>query len=203
MSGKKGFILCMFLCLSLALFAQEEEFSLQPTKRGAYAWVAYFSGGPGYYVSNNGAPTFVSRKISNLSHVTTVRIMWHPDHLLNVGLETGHLTFYTYRFRDSTNTEGVVKLNAIPLLVQWNMAVTKRLNFFAGSGLYFLTTNLDYRGKTTSKKVSIGWMAAGSYIHPLSEKVGLGSEVKWMNASEASSGIVSFQLQLVWKFLNW
>ncbi|HZH38016.1 MAG TPA: hypothetical protein VEX65_12105, partial [Flavisolibacter sp.] len=74
----------MFLCLSVALFAQEEEFSLQPTKRGAYAWVAYFSGGPGYYVSNNGAPTFVSRKISNLSHVTTVRIMWHPDHLLNV-----------------------------------------------------------------------------------------------------------------------
>jgi hypothetical protein len=83
------------------------------------------------------------------------------------------------------------------------MAVTKRLNLFAGSGVYFLRTNLDYRGKTTADKLSIGWMAAASYIYPLSANVGLGSELKWMNASETSNGIVSLQLQLVWKFLNW
>ncbi|HET7898813.1 MAG TPA: hypothetical protein VFL47_14110, partial [Flavisolibacter sp.] len=73
----------------------------------------------------------------------------------------------------------------------------------AGSGVYFLTTNLDYRGKTTSNKLSIGWMAAASYIFPLSEKLGLGTEAKWMNAAETSNGILSLQLQLVWKFLNW
>jgi hypothetical protein len=129
--------------------------------------------------------------------------MWHPDHLLKVGVETGHLTFYTYSFRDSANREGVVKLKAIPLLAVWNMAVTKRLNLFAGSGVYFLRTNLDYRGKTTSHKMSIGWMAAASYIQPLSANVGLGTELKWMNATEAANGIVSLQLQLVWKFLNW
>jgi hypothetical protein len=165
--------------------------------------VAYFNGGPGYYVSNKGAPPFLSRNISNLSHVATFRIMWHPDHLLHVGLETGHLTFYTYRFRDSANTEGTVRLSAVPLLVEYNMAVTKRLNLFAGTGVYFLRTNLDYRGKTTSQKLSIGWMAAGSYIHPLSANVGLGTEIKWMNAAETSNGILSVQLQLVWKFLNW
>jgi hypothetical protein len=129
--------------------------------------------------------------------------MWHPDHLLKVGVETGHLTFYTYSFRDSANREGVVKLKAIPLLAVWNMAVTKRLILFAGSGVYFLRTNLDYRGKTTSHKMSIGWMAAASYIQPLSANVGLGTELKWMNATEAANGIVALQLQLVWKFLNW
>ena len=205
MSGKKKYrlsvLLLLFCCLDL--FGQEQEFSLQPKKRGAYAWVSTFSGGAGYFVSNSGAPPYLSRKISNLSHIANFRLMWHPDHLLHVGIETGHLTFYTYRFRDSMNREGVVRLTAIPLLVEYNMAVTKRLNLFAGSGVYFLRTNLDYRGKTTSDKLSIGWMAAGSYIFPLSANLGLGTEVKWMDATETADGILSLQLQLVWKFLNW
>jgi hypothetical protein len=204
MSGKKYSlsVLVILLCC-IHSFAQEDEFTLQPKKRGAYAWVAYVSGGPGYFVSNDGVPPFLSRRISNLSHVANLRIMWHPDHLLNVGIESGHMTFYTYRFRDSMNREGVVKLKAIPLLAVWNMAVTRRLNLFAGSGVYFLRTNLDYRGNTTSHKVSIGWMAAGSYVHPLSSNLGLGTEVKWMDATETANGILSLQIQLVWKFLNW
>lgn len=205
MSGKKiNNIAWLFLlfCSSFAS-AQEQEFTLQPKKRGAYAWVATFSGGAGYFVSNDGTPEYLSRKISNLGHVASFRLMWHPDHLLNVGVETGHFTFYSYRFRDTLNREGTVKLQAIPVLIEWNMAVTKRLNLFAGSGVYFLRTNLDYRGKTTSHKLSIGWMAAGSYIQPLSENIGLGTEIKWMDATETANGILSLQLQLVWKFLNW
>lgn len=204
MSGKKNIITCYLLLLfSLSTYGQEEEFTLQPKKRGAYAWVATFSGGAGYFVSNKGAPPYLSRNISNLGHVANLRLMWHPDHLLNVGVETGHLTFYSYRFRDTLNQEGTVKVQGIPVLIEWNMAVTKRLNLFIGSGVYFLRTNLDYRGKTTSHKLSIGWMAAGSYIHPLSENIGLGTEVKWMDATETANGILSLQLQLVWKFLNW
>ena len=113
------------------------------------------------------------------------------------------MTFYSYSFKDSAGVSGKTKLQAVPLLIEWSMAVTKRLNFFAGSGIYFLTTNLDYQGSTTSPKLSIGWMAAGSYIHPLSGTVGLGTELKWMTASETSNGIVALQLQLVWKFLKW
>jgi hypothetical protein len=203
MSDKLKIILgFLLLAFSIQSYGQE-EFSLQPRKRGAYAWVASFSGGAGYFVSNSGAPPYLSRRISNLSHVASFRLMWHPDHLLNVGIETGHLTFYTYRFRDSVNREGIVRLSAIPALVVWNMAVTKRLNLFAGSGVYFLRSNLDYRGKSTADKLSIGWMAAGSYIHPLSAKVGLGTEIKWMDATETANGILSLQLQLVWKFINW
>ena len=129
--------------------------------------------------------------------------MWHPDHLLKVGLETGHMTFYSYKFKDSAGVSGTTKLQAIPVLIEWTMAVTKRLNLFMGSGVYFLRTNLDYQGRTVSPKLSIGWMAAGSYIHPLSTNVGLGAEVKWMKAAETTNGIVSLQLQLVWKFLKW
>lgn len=183
--------------------AAQEGFSSQPQKRGEYGWVAYVSGGAGYYVSNRGAPDYLNPVVSNLGHNVNFRLMWHPDHLLKVGLETGHLTFYSYTFKDSAGVKGKTKLQAVPLLAEWTMAVTKRLNLFAGSGVYFLKTNLDYRGRTTSPKLSIGWMAAGSYIFPLSENVGLGTEVKWMEAAETTDGILSLQLQLVWKFLKW
>ena len=194
-------IVCLFL--SVSSFAQEDGFSSQPQKRGEYGWVVYVSGGAGYYFSNRGRPSDLDAKVSNLSHVSNIRSMWHPDHLLKVDLETGHMTFYSYTFKDSAGVSGKTKLYAIPVLIEWTMAVTKRLNLFAGSGVYFLRTNLDYRGRTVSPKLSIGWMAAGSYIHPLSSTVGLGTEIKWMDAAETNNGIVSLQLQLVWKFLKW
>ena len=192
-----------FLFVSLTGLTQEPEFSSQPQKRAEYGWVMYVSGGAGYYVSNRGTPGYLESDVSNLSHVSNLRIMWHPDHLLKVGLETGHMTFYSYTFKDSAGTSGKAKVYAIPLLIEWSMAVTKRLNLFAGSGVYFLRTNLDYQGRTVSPKVSIGWMAAGSYLHPLSSTVGLGTEIKWMDAAETNNGIVSLQLQFVWKFLKW
>jgi hypothetical protein len=129
--------------------------------------------------------------------------MWHPDHLVKVGLETGRMTFLNYTARDSVGNIAKVQTNAVPLLVEWTMALSKRFNLFAGSGVYFLTTNLDYAGKATSKKLSIGWMAAASYIHPLSKNVGLGTELKWMDAAESTDGAFCFQVQLVWKFLRW
>lgn len=183
--------------------AQDEGFSSQPQRRGQYGWVVYASGGAGYYVSNSGVPRYANPTVSNLGHVANLRIMWHPDHLLKVGVETGHMTFYSYRFTDSAGVSGKTKLQAVPVLIEWTMAVTKRLNLFAGSGFYFLRTNLDYRGRTVSPKMSAGWMAAASYIHPLSANVGLGTELKWMDAVEANNGMVSLQLQLVWRFANW
>src|SRR5687768_8689248 len=104
-------ILLLSFFFSLCAFTQqpEPEFSSQPQKRAEYAWVLYLSGGAGYYVSNSGAPNHLERKISNLSHVTNLRIMWHPDHLLKVGLETGHMTFYSYKFKDSAGVSGTTK----------------------------------------------------------------------------------------------
>lgn len=195
----------VFCCLLLCFFAgaQDSLFSSQPQKRAQYGWVLYISGGAGYYMSNSGVPQYASPQVSNLGHVASIRIMWHPDHLLKVGLETGHMTFYSYKFKDSVGEQGTMRLKAIPILIEWSMAVTKRLNLFAGAGTYLLRTNLDYRGKTVSPKLSTGWMAAASYIHPLSTNVGLGAEVKWMDTAEANNGMVAGQLQLVWRFLNW
>jgi hypothetical protein len=192
--------LCMFFS---GLMAQEPAFTALPSKRGNYSLVAHISGGVGYYVSNRGTPAYLKTELQNLSRVYNIRVMWHPDHLVKLGLETGQLNFYSYRLWDSAGREGRVDVRAIPLLVEWSMALGKRMNVFAGSGVYFLTTKLDYLGKTNSKKLSVGWMAAASYIHPLSKNAGLGTELKWFHASEAVNGSLILQLQLVWRFLQW
>jgi len=188
---------------SIKLDAQQEGFTSQPVRRGDYSLVAYISGGIGHYPSYSGALAYLQPTITNLNPVSTIRVMWHPDHLLKVGLETGYMTFLSYTLKDTAGNKGKVVLNAIPLLLEWTMAISKRFNVFAGSGVYFLNTKLDYAGKTSSKKLSVGWMAAASYIQPLFKNVGLGTEVKWMDAAESKDGSICLQLQLVWRFLKW
>ena len=201
LNNKKSW-LCLLLFVSMRTAAQE-EFTSQPVGRGDYSLVIYVSGGLGYYPSYAGKLAYLQPDISNINPVSTIRLMWHPDHLLKLGLETGYMTFLSYTIKDSAGNKGKVVLNATPLLLEWTMAITKRFNVFAGSGVYFTKTRLDYAGKTASKKLSVGWMAAASYIHPLSKNVGLGTEVKWLDAAESRDGSICLQLQLVWKFLRW
>ena len=181
----------------------QEAFTSQPVRRNEYALVLYAGGGPGYYLPVAGAPAYLNPEVSKWSPVTSVRLMWFPDHLLKVGVESGYMRFLSYSFKDSVGNKGRILVNAVPLLVEWSMALTKRFNVFAGSGVYFMDSQLDYAGRSSSQKLSIGWMAAVSYIHPLSANLGLGTELKWLDAAETTDGSISLQVQLVWKILKW
>lgn len=202
---KNKYLLALLLpFLTVACFAQKEEgFTSRPTGRGHYSLVAYAGGGLSYYLSDEGAPGYLRPALQKQHPVGTLRILWHPDHLLKAGWETGYVTFYSYDFKDSANRSGKIALNAIPVLLEFSMSLKNRFNIFAGSGLYFLNSSLNYEGKVSSNKVSVGWMAAASYILPLGTQTGLGTEVKWLYAAEASKGSLCAQLQLVWRFLQW
>ncbi|MCW3088476.1 MAG: hypothetical protein JWQ78_1862 [Sediminibacterium sp.] len=186
----------------MRVHAQTE--STAPTEgRGEYAFVAYFSGGIGYYANNAGAATFVTTKVNKWGPAASLRILWHPDHLLRMGIETGHMTFYSYTLRDSVGNTGKTSLTGVPLLVVASMPITARLNAFFGTGFCHMTTNLDYKGSTSSGKFAVAWMLAASYIQPVSRNLGIGTELKWMDAAETADASVVAQLQLVWKFLKW
>lgn len=198
------FLMTFFLLVAATASAQErEKFTSRPTGRGQYSLVAYFGGGTAYYLSDGGAPAYLNPVKSKWNPVGTVRVMWHPDHLLKVGLETGRVTFYSYRLKDSAGRDGKIALSATPILLEWSMSLKNRLNIFAGSGLYILNTKLDYAGAVNSRKLSVGWMAAASYIYPIGKTTGIGAEAKWLYAAETSNGTLGGQLQLVWRFLQW
>lgn len=202
MRNNKIFFGALWLMLGLTSYAQEGNITARP-QAGEYSFILFLNGGAGYYASPAGSPSYLKPTVNRINPVYTARLTWHPDHLLSVGLESGYMTFYSYKLQDSIGNKGSVALNAIPMLIVWSMPVKKHFNILAGSGLYILKTTLNYYGKTNSNKVTTGWMAGLSYIHPIKKNLGLGTEFKWLYAAETTSGTLSLQLQFIYRFLNY
>ena len=172
------------------------------TSRGPYALVAYAGGGLSRFVATAGTPPGFNRSINKNGPMGTVRLMWHPDHRLRFGIESGWTSFYSYSVIGGANV-AKVNLTGIPLLMVFSMPVTKRLTLFAGTGTFLLTSHLDYVGKVDRHKFSIGYMASAMYVVPLSDRVSLASELKWFNARETKDTALSLQLMAIWKFYQW
>jgi hypothetical protein len=197
------FLYFLLFLTSLKSYGQSEEVSSQTRQSKKYALILYLSGGMGYFPSNTGAPAYLQPKLSRINPVTTARIMWKPDHRLKAGFETGYMTFYSYQLTSSEGKKGKIALDAIPLLLEFSVSVKKHFNLFAGPGVYILKTNLDYEGKTISKKVSMGWMAAFAYTQPVTKDFSLGAEAKWLYAAETIKGSFGLQVQAAWRFFRW
>ena len=82
--------------------------------------------------------------------------MWHPSHRVSMGIETGFIIFYSYNFNDSLGKKGKLSFQSIPILVEYSFPLTKRLNIYAGSGIYLLYTVLDYGVHSKAQKFSPG-----------------------------------------------
>ena len=165
-----------------------------------YALVAYVGGGLSQYVLVPGGPPDIPTDVSKTGLAGTVRLMWQPDHLLRLGIESGWTKLYSYTLEQQPT--GQLFLSAVPLLLVWSMPVFG-VDLFLGSGYYLLNSNLDYQGTVNVSTWSLGWMAAASYTHPLSDQLGVAGEIKWMNASEHESANLTVQAQLVWRLFEW
>ena len=181
--------------------AQQTGDSLHSGKKGLYSLNVFVGGGVSFYVADAGTAADLQSQVSKTHPIGTLRIMWYPDHLLRVGLETGITNLYSYNIQDSLS--GSISEQAVPLLLVFSMPITKRINLFAGLGGYFITSKLDFEGKTQSGTYSLGWMAAGSYEYPINDKLGLAGEMKLLNAFETKDISLSFQIQLRWKIMEW
>ena len=184
-----------------ALLAGVAAGQTQKVEAGPYSLVVYVGGGLGYYPITPGLPPAdLPSDLTRFGGSGTVRVMWHPDHLIRLGLETGWTMLYSYRLTQPP--PGELHLSAVPLLWVMSMEVFG-INLFAGSGYYLLNSNLQYEGTVNVQTWSLGWMLAASYVRPISENLGIAGELKWMNASEHEEASVALQVQLVWKFLEW
>ena len=199
-------IYCLLLILiSVLLFqtvdAQTIKKNGKPKRVRHYALVLYAGGGVATYTSNIiNQGEQISKHPTNLD--ATIRVMWHPNHRLRVGFETGYTNFYSYAIKNGNNI-GKVTLSAMPILVVWSIPIIKRVNLFAGFGSYHLTTHLNYQGKVNSSTYSLGSNLAINYIQPITKKLGVAAELKWTNAFQTKDNLVGLQAQLVWKFLEY
>ncbi len=192
----------IFLCSFFISNAEPRADTLVP-KKSEFALVAYAGAGLSYYLQYIGTPAGAYAHVNRVFPDATLRIMWHPDHRLRLGVETGFAAFYSYKFVDKDGNKASLLLTGIPMLVVWSMPLGTRFNVFGGLGAYMMTSHLNYLGEVKSSTFSLGWSAAVSYVHPLSNRLSLGTEIKLMRGEETSDSVLSLQIQLVYKFLKW
>lgn len=183
------------------------------TKRGLYAIVLTMGGGLSYYSTRLGVPPGLDQvAVSRFGVPATIRAMWHPDHRLRIGLETGWTTMYSYR--GMASGEGAhVYVSAIPVLLVFSMplawlnstrhSVARRLAVSGGTGAYLINSRLDYAGTVISNRWGLGWMLAGSYTQPIGRRFRVATELKWFDATTTEDATFALQLQLVWRAFSW
>ncbi|MEO7767733.1 MAG: hypothetical protein ABIS01_09915 [Ferruginibacter sp.] len=199
----KLFFLLLVVSFSINVCLAQTDVKIDKGINRRKSLVLYLGGGVSQYTATiNTQPIGLQTNILRMSPTGTVKLMWHPQYRLRIGLESGYVHFYSYNLK-SGNTRGNVSLSGIPLLIIWSMPIVKSLELFAGFGSYFLTTRLNYLGKVKSSSRSLGSNIALSYLQPISKNVGLSAEAKWINAFQTKDNGLSLQVQLRWRFIEW
>ena len=138
----------------------------------------------------------------------TAKVMWQPEHLLRVGIESGYLSFYSYKQSSFTSEYGTTEvkssLSAVPIILVFSMELFDNFEMASGVGVYFLFSEIDsYNNKVSSSVFSNGYYASLSYLHPLNDDLSIGGELKYYYLSKIEDANLSMQLVVKYSFLEY
>ncbi len=142
----------------------------------------------------------------------TIRVMWHPEHLLSVGLESGYLYLYWIRSTIQSDEFGTSSLKAsmisIPVLFVTSMVIfpetLPNLEVNGGGGMYFMFNNVQLFGSKISSSVfSLGYHAGASYLQPFSDDISIGAELKYYYISKLQDSAISIKLLFSYNFISY
>jgi hypothetical protein len=140
--------------------------------------------------------------------IGSFRIMWEPEHLLMIGLESGYNSLYTYEESnldtDFGTTDAKSSLSAIPLFLVLNMKITSHVNLLVGYGPSFLETSFDAFGwHTESTQVSTSYFVAAAYNYPLNQRLFIGGELRYYRIHKIEDGTLSLQATISYRLFSW
>lgn len=190
------FFLVVFVVITNTIFAQESA-----THPRGFSLNATLQSGIVTNIEAN-QPAF-----DNVFFAPNLRVLWKPNHHLNIGFETAYLKVSK---QDSTlqstpfgNTVIKARLNAIPLLLVFNMNFSK-IDFFYGIGLSYATSKLEaFDQKVIVSNWYYCYNLAVAYHIPLTKNIDIGVETKtyfFPKLRKISSGIM---LNFEYQFLKW
>jgi hypothetical protein len=138
----------------------------------------------------------------------TVRIMWNPEYLLSVGLETGYQYLYSIDISDYNTEFGTTDFSAsmytVPIFLMFSMKVMPNVRLNAGTGLYLLFNSGNMFGdELESSQISIGGHAGIAYTYPISNDISIGGELLYSYFSKIQDQSFAVQFLFVYDFLKW
>lgn len=142
----------------------------------------------------------------------TIRIMWQPEHLLRMGLETGYHRLYSLdkvvNLTGIGRSEAEISMFSIPLLAVFSMVVFPQmlpeLEIKFASGVMFLNSRgSGFGSKASSSQITLGFSGAATYLRPLNKNFAVGAELKYYNFAKIDDGNLSLQFIFTYKFMRW
>jgi len=138
----------------------------------------------------------------------TIRLMWEPEHLLSIGIESGYLQLYDIStqliFQDTLTFKGSSELTAVPIITVFSMELFENFKLSIGSGIFLLTSKVDaLSNPVNSLQISTGALASSSYFYPISHTISLGGEIKYYLINKIEDGDLTLQFSLQYKFLTY
>jgi hypothetical protein len=177
----------------------------QDTTSGVNTLTAFVMGG---YVRNISSFPVPIEGINKNGLDMGVRIMCRPMHLLSGGIEVGYSNVFSVDQTvsyDQDTSELHSTMSVMPIMLVFSMSPFENINVNLGTGLYaIVSSEVTSFGHTASTTTTSGvFMASVNYIKPLSDRFGLGGEVKYLHVSKYTDSNLSFLLSLSYRFLEW
>ena len=138
----------------------------------------------------------------------SVRLMWTPEHLLSIGIESGYHVLYTTRqdleSPEFGHTRVEASLATVPLHVTFAMRISGVLQIIGGVGGMFLLTTLDAFGAGSSTtQWSTGNFGGVSCLWPVAGSLRLGAEVKYYGIHKIKDGNLVLQAAVAFDLLRY
>src|SRR5205807_4058808 len=90
------------------------------------------------------------------------RLMWHPDHLLAVGVLTGYQQLVAETFVTTSGETVSASLHAVPVMVDVSMQGSA-YEFGVGLGGYSISTVLEDKTTARASRLELGAIFHGAY----------------------------------------
>ena len=138
----------------------------------------------------------------------TLKIMWNPEHLLSIGLETGYQYLYSIDISDYNTEFGTTDFSAslytIPVIIVFAMKAAPNIKLVAGSGIHLLFNSGSLFGvPLESSQISIGAHAGISYTYPISNSIALGAELAYSYFTKIQDSAVDLKFLFVYDFFEY
>lgn len=138
----------------------------------------------------------------------TVRVMWNPEHLLSIGLETGYQYLYSINVSDYStefgNTNFSASMYTVPIFIVFAMKIAPNVKLSAGSGMYMLYNAGELFGdQLSSNQISIGARAGIAYTYPINNSISIGGELLYSYFSKIQDQTVAIQFMFIYDFFKY
>jgi len=137
-----------------------------------------------------------------------IRVMWQPEHILRVGLESGYHHLYTFEVNRVSTDFGVTdarsSLTAVPILFVAAVEILPSVELVGGMGTTILHTYFEAYGfETKSSQLSTSYFIAGRYEYPLNQSLAIGGELNYYRINKIEDAAMSLRFMLSYRLLSW